>query len=83
MIVDIHYKLQHFNCGADERLCFMCAVKAASAYSVKDARIKLKSGRKPMVCDSCGNFIHDTIDTGTGKPEEPGNDKPERPPVRW
>jgi hypothetical protein len=67
MIVDIHYKLQHFNSSKDERLCFMCAVRAASVYPTSEARIKLKSGRKPFKCAHCDMFIHDTLDTG----EEP------------
>jgi len=70
MIVDIHYKIQHFDCRADERVCFMCAVQAAVLSSSKKIRVKMKSGRKPVKCDHCDSFVHDTIDTG----EEPKGD---------
>ena len=67
MIVDIHYKIQHFDCSKDKRVCFMCAVQAAATDNADNIRVKMKSGRKPMTCDVCDSFIHDTIDTG----EEP------------
>ena len=65
MIIDIHYKIQHFDCSKDERVCFMCAVAAALTTDLDNTRIKMKSGRKPVKCDRCDNFIHDTIDTGS------------------
>jgi len=67
MIIDIHYKVQYFDRRKDERVCFMCAVRTASVLNVDEGRVKLKSGQKPIVCDHCNSFIHDTINTG----EEP------------
>ncbi len=74
MIVDIHWKIEHFDGKDAERVCFICAVRAATETINDDitdtSRVKLKSGRKPVTCERCGNFIHDTINTGYGDKEE-------------
>jgi hypothetical protein len=64
MIVDICYKLIHFDSKKDEKLCFICATRAAILLADNSGRIKLKSVKKPAKCDRCGDFIPDTIDTG-------------------